>query len=56
MFQASIRTNLKKIILYNEDIFAEKDTELWRTDTIKMKFNTGDHSPIRLKPYRTPLN
>ena len=21
-----------------------------------MKLNTGDHSPIRLKPYMTPLN
>lgn len=56
MFQKSISKKLKKIILANEDIFAEKDTELGRTDTIKMKINTGDDPPIRLKPYRTPLN
>ena len=25
-------------------------------DAIKMKIDTGDHAPIKLKPYRTPLN
>lgn len=37
-------------------IFLQKKTELGQTDAIKMKINTGDHPPIRLKPYRTPLN
>ena len=40
---------------YNVDLFAEKDTELGKTQTIKMKIDTDDHKPIKLKPYRTPF-
>ena len=40
----------------NKDIFASKDSQLGHTDTIKMKIDTGDHPPIKLRPYRTPLN
>ena len=40
---------------YNLDLFAENDTELGKTQTVKMKIHTGDHKPIKLKPYRTPF-
>ncbi|CAC5412795.1 unnamed protein product [Mytilus coruscus] len=46
----------KKIILANQDIYAEKDTDLGRTETVKMKIDTGNNDPIKLGPYRTPLN
>ncbi|MCG8049023.1 MAG: reverse transcriptase domain-containing protein, partial [Candidatus Thiodiazotropha endolucinida] len=44
------------LILRNKDLFANKDSELSHTDTVKMKIDTGDHNPIKLRPYRTPLN
>lgn len=40
----------------NKDLFAQKDSELSHTDTVKMKIETGDHPPIKLRQYRTPLN
>ena len=33
-----------------------KDSELGHTDTVKMKLDTGDHLPIKLRPYRTPIH
>lgn len=33
-----------------------KDSELSHTDTSRMKIDTGNHPPIKLRPYRTPLN
>ena len=35
------------------DLFAEKDTELGKTNTIKMSIDTGKHPPIKLSPYGT---
>ena len=35
---------------------AARDINLDHTDTVKMTIDTGDHPPIKLKPYRTPLN
>ncbi|CAC5382192.1 unnamed protein product [Mytilus coruscus] len=40
----------------NEDIFATSDKDLGCTDTVQMTIDTGDHQPIKLKPYRAPLN
>ncbi|CAG2257258.1 Transposon Ty3-G Gag-Pol polyprotein,Transposon Ty3-I Gag-Pol polyprotein [Mytilus edulis] len=40
----------------NEDVFATSDKDLGCTDTVQMTIDTGDHPPIRLKPYRAPLN
>ena len=40
----------------NSDILAKKDSDLTQTDTVTMKIETGDHPPIKLRPYRTPLN
>ena len=46
---------MEELVRYNLDLFAEKDTELGKTQTVKMKIDTGDHKPIKLKPYRTPF-
>ena len=44
---------MEELVRYNLDLFAEKDTELGKTQTVKMKIDNGDHKPIKLKPYRT---
>ena len=46
-------TNLLK---KNSDLFAKTDKEPSHTDTVRMKINTGNHPPIKLKPYRAQLN
>lgn len=40
----------------NADLFAQKDSQLSHTNTVKMKIDTGDQQPIRRRPYHTPLN
>ena len=50
------RQVIRNLITCNRDLFATKDTYLGKTDTIKMKIDTGNHPPIKLKPYRTTLN
>ena len=40
----------------NRDVLANSDQELGRTRTVKMKIDTGNHPPIKLKPYRTPIH
>ena len=50
------REELEKLLDRNADLFAATDTELGRTDAVEMTIDTGDHPPIKLKPYRTPLN
>ena len=49
------RKEVINLIQRNKDIFAKNDFDLGQTDTVKMKIDTGDHPPIRLRPYRTPL-
>ena len=46
---------VQELIRRNADLFAEKDSDLGRTDTIKMSIDTSDHPPIKLKPCRTPF-
>ena len=36
-------------------MFAEKNTDLDCSDTITMTIDTGSHTPIKQKPYHTPL-
>ncbi|ESP03280.1 hypothetical protein LOTGIDRAFT_171627 [Lottia gigantea] len=50
------RSKVIDILTNYRDIFATNDMELGQTDTVKMKIDIGDHSPIKLRPYRTPLN
>jgi hypothetical protein len=50
------KPKLVKLLEHNADLFAQKDSDLSHTDIVKMKIDTGDHPPIKLRPYRTPLN
>ena len=51
VYKSTIVDFLKK----NQDLFAAKDSDLGHTDTVKMKIDTQNHPPIKLRPYRTPL-
>ena len=48
--------DVKKLVTENRDLFAQTEAELGHTDTVKMKLDTGEHPPVKMKPYRTPLN
>ena len=50
------KQTITKLVKKNRDLFAAKDSDLGHTDTVKMKINTGENPPIKLRPYRTPLN
>lgn len=50
------RDEIIKLLEKNKDLFAQKDSDLSQTDTVTMKIDTGDHSPIKLRPYKTQLN
>ena len=50
------KSQVIKLLQKNRDLFAETDAGLSHTDTVTMKINTGNHPPIKLKPYRTQLN
>ena len=50
------RDKIEPLIVRNSDLFASKDTELGNTDTVKIKIDTGNAIPIKLRPYRTSLN
>ena len=50
------REKIDALIKKNKDLFAKSDHELGKTDIIQMKIDTGDHPPINLKPYRTPMH
>ena len=39
----------------NHDLFAVKDSDLGHTDTVKMKIDTQNDPPIKLRPYITPI-
>lgn len=40
----------------NRDVLAKSDKELGKTHTMKMRIDTGDHPPVKLKPYLTPIH
>ena len=42
---------LKKLLEEFSDVFALDDTELGCTDAFRHGINTGDHAPIKQKPY-----
>lgn len=50
------RKDIEKLVIKNQDLFASKDSDLGHTDTVKMKIDTGDNDPIKLRPYRTPMH
>ena len=49
------RPQIEKLVKMNCDLFASNDSELGHTDVVKMKIDTGDAKPIKMRPYRTPL-
>ncbi|MCG8045974.1 MAG: retropepsin-like aspartic protease [Candidatus Thiodiazotropha endolucinida] len=50
------RVSMLEFLEQHHDLFAVKDSELGHTDTVKMKLDTGNHPPIKLRPYRTPIH
>ena len=40
----------------NEDLFAKSDLDLGCTDLVKATIETGDHPPIKQRPYRLPFS
>lgn len=50
------RDTIAAIIEHNIDLFAAKDSDLGCTTTTKMKIDTGNEPPIKLKSYKAPLN
>ena len=50
------RDAIVKLLEENKDLFAKNGLDLGRTNTVTCKIETGTHTPITLKPYRTPLN
>ena len=49
------RETVEDLIEQNVNLFAEKDTDLGKTNTIKIGVGTGNHPPIKLRPYRFPF-
>ena len=49
------RAPITKLVRHNSDLFATTDKDLGRTSTVKMRIDTGNHSPIKKSPYRAPL-
>ena len=49
------REIVEDLVEQNVDLFAKKDTELGKTNMIKMSMDTGNHPPIKLRPYRNPF-
>lgn len=50
------RPRIERLVDQNSDLFSSTDADLGHTSAIQMKIDTGNHSPIKMKPYRTPLN
>ena len=46
---------IKSLISNNQDIFVEKDTDLYQTDIVKIHIDSGDHRPIKMKPFNLPI-
>ena len=46
------RETFEAFVEQNVDLFAEKDTDLGRTYTWNISIDTGNHPPIKLRPYR----
>ena len=49
------KSQIEKLIIRNQDLFANKDSELGHTETVKMQIDTRNNEPIKMRPYRTPI-
>ena len=50
------RGEVIRLLRNNRDLIAKSDSDLGGTRTVQMKISTGNHPPIKNRPYRTPLN
>ena len=50
------RRRLKGLLRSNREVIAMTIKELGQTKTVEMRIDTGDHPPIKLRPYRTPIH
>ena len=48
---STFKETAEEIVRHNLDLFAEKDTDLGKTQTIKMTIDTGDHAPHQVKSF-----
>lgn len=49
------KPKLTALLSKYQHLFAEKDTDLGKTHLVEMDINTGDHAPIRQRPYKCPI-
>ena len=49
------RRLLRQLLEKYSEIFSVGDTDLGRTSVVQMKLDTGDHPPVKQKPYKTPF-
>ena len=49
------KSQIEKLIIKSQDLFANKDSEFCHTETVKMQIDTGNKEPIKMRPYRTPI-
>ena len=49
-----MKAPLRELLQEYSDIFSEQGYDIGKTDVIQHHIDTGDHRPIRLRPYRTP--
>lgn len=50
------RAKVRDLLRANRDVVAKSDKDLAQTHSIQMRIDTGDHPPIKLRPYRTPIH
>ena len=48
--------SIRQLVNKNSDLVANSNEDLDRMQTVQMKIDTGDHPPIKLKPYRMPMH
>ena len=52
----SYRRKLRSLLSSNREVIAMTNKELGQTETVEMRIDTGDHPPIKLRPYRSPTH
>ena len=50
------RQKIQTMLDRNSDLFAKNDCDLGRTTLVKAKIDTGDHPPIKQRPYQLPFS
>ena len=50
------REELEKVIKQYRHLFALHDIELGQTNLVEMRLETGDHPPVRKRPYQMPFS